>query len=192
MRRSSKRRRCDGLKPGVEHCGTPGLQSQTNPTPGKGWRKRHYLLPTRTVSMSPSPLGRGLFLRLPYPEFRFAALRALLRRAAGTLSVPEKPLRLLLGARQHLGRVDVLPPGVLNIDRPRLPFFRHESHPLRQTAVVVFERPAQLIEHALRAEKNSRIDRVIRFKLLADRDDHLVLGPHFHRVIQIEDRPDFS
>ena len=40
------------------------------------------------MSRSPPPL-RGLFIvRSPYPEFRFAALRALIRRASGTLNAP--------------------------------------------------------------------------------------------------------
>lgn len=55
---------------------------------------------TRMMSRPPPPLGRGLFMvRSPYPEFRFAALRALIRRASGTLSGPGKPFRLLFRAR---------------------------------------------------------------------------------------------
>ena len=100
-------------------------------------------------------------------------------------------MRFLLRARQHCRRINVLPPGLPNIDRQRFPILSHQSHAIGQTAVVILERAAQVIKHDFRTEKNPRVDRVVILELFSDRDDQVILRLYFHRVVQIEDRIDF-
>ena len=63
-RNRTKRRRREGLQPGVKWSETPGNALKTDPTPAKGWRKMHRA--NEKLSRPLSSLVRGfVFVRSP-------------------------------------------------------------------------------------------------------------------------------
>ena len=72
---------------------------------------------------------------------------------------------------------------------PSLAMSRTPSARLQSPSLL---RPPQVIEKFLRTEEYSCVDGVVGREIFPDRHDPIGLGLHFHRVIQVEDRFDFS
>jgi len=96
---------------------------------------------------------------------------------------------LFLYVRQHLRRINVLPPGLANIDAANSAFRGHQSDSIGQAAIA----PAaaglcffEVIEKSARADKNSRVDCVVIFQILSDGNDLIASRLDFHCVRQIE------
>jgi len=68
---------------------------------------------------------------------------------------------LRLGARQHCGRVDVLPPGISDIDRTSFALRRHRSHSIGKAAICVAFYAFKMVENVRRADKKTCIDRIV-------------------------------
>ncbi len=94
-----------------------------------------------------------------------------------------------LGARQHFGCVDVLPPGVANINAANLVIFGHKAHSVGKTAVAPAAaglRSLQVIEDFDGTNEHSSIDRVVIAQMFSDCDDLVAVRLNFHRIIDIE------
>jgi len=97
---------------------------------------------------------------------------------------------LFLYVRQHLRRINVLPPGLANIDTANSAFRGHQSNSIGQAAIA----PAtaglcffEVIEKLARTDKDSGIDSVVILQILSDGDDLIASRLDFHCVRQIED-----
>jgi len=93
---------------------------------------------------------------------------------------------VLLRARQHLRRVDVLPPGVADIDPADLAIRGHQSYSVGQAAVAILLRFFEIIEKFPGADKKPRVDCIVTLQIFSDGDEPIASHSDFHRVIQIE------
>src|SRR3954453_9910935 len=73
-------------------------------------------------------------------------------------------------AFEHLWRIDILPPGLTDIDRERVAFLGHKANAVGQGAVIVSQDAPQIFEDRVRADEDAGVDRVVVVELLADRD----------------------
>jgi len=68
---------------------------------------------------------------------------------------------LPLGACQHCDRVDVLPPGISNIDGAGFVLRHHQSDSVSKTAISVTFYSLEVIENGWRADKKTGIDSIV-------------------------------
>src|SRR6266404_6737876 len=94
-----------------------------------------------------------------------------------------------LRARQHLWRIDVLPPSRADIDATNQALRGHQSDSVCQTAVAPTAAGLRLFEIIGKfpgADKKTGIDCIVIAQVFSDGDESIALHPDFHRVIQIE------
>jgi hypothetical protein len=85
---AKKHRKCGGMKPGVQHSGTPGKSALASSPGGPGGATEAGERMSRRSRRAPPRFRHPLpgvrpFVHAGIPEFRFAALRALFRRTSG-------------------------------------------------------------------------------------------------------------
>jgi len=93
---------------------------------------------------------------------------------------------MLLRARQHLWRIDVLPPGGADINATNQAIRGHQSCSVGQAAVAIPFRLFKIIGKFLRTDKKPSIDCIVIRQIFSDGDEQIASHPDFHRVIQIE------
>src|SRR4051794_34587991 len=69
--------------------------------------------------------------------------------------------QLFLRPRAHREGIDVLPPGLADIDSAHFSLRGHESDSVRQAAIAVSAGAAQVIEELVRAEEHAGVDRIV-------------------------------
>src|SRR5437016_5628606 len=101
--------------------------------------------------------------------------------------MPARPVRdNFAGMGKHFGGIDVLPPGVANVDSARFSVARHQSHPVSQTTVPLHPGLFEIIENSAGTDKQTGVDRIVSGQSFSDCDDPLSSRLDFHGVVEIE------
>src|ERR1700736_6287734 len=93
---------------------------------------------------------------------------------------------MLLCTRQHLWRVNVLPPGGADINPADVVIRGHQSYSVGKAAVAVPLRAFEIIEKFPRTDKKPRVDGIVIRQIFSDGDDLVASHPDFHGVTQVE------
>ena len=70
---------------------------------------------------------------------------------------------------QHVGRVDVLPPGIANVDRIHFPIPGHRPDTIRQAAIALIKNLVKIGKYFVRTKKHAGVDRIICLQIFANR-----------------------